>query len=455
MSYPPSPGPADRERPETSWLSGSLSEGEPASPHGGTVPVPTQPQPWQAGPVPYQQTPVPAGQPSGYPPLSPGTPAPRKSSGGKVVAAVVAAFLVGAGAGIGGGWQLWHKGGTSSATTPTPTSTPTCWDPAVTGECPPFAGRDAALYVFPLKDKADEASCTQVTIADFENSGSPAGAVDVYKCRFDDLGTSAFLTQWPSPDAATKAWMTLPSNPDLPWYAFQERWTVDDQEMGDLLVGPDTGSGNEFHAQCYDDLPFCMWTLGQTGKGGTGEDGDWTLVRDKFGALNTQEVGALNSYLTDHPTSTSTPQPTSTSTPTPTTGNQYEVTSLSSIERSVQGQLAKGYCFGDLPNLHDALTTPVVVDTVPCADPHQGQVLGFVDITDLGSGEDDSTQSQYRQRCQDLMSAENVPNDLQAYSHLYFPNPQEVQAGVGVAMCLVHSTNPWTGSALDGTATGY
>ena len=145
--------------------------------------------------------------------------------------------------------------------------------------------------------------------------------------------------------------------------------------------------------------------------------------------------------------------------PTDEVENLYEATRLTSVERSVLGQLAKGDCFDEIPDLEQALTTPTVVDTTSCADPHRFQVVGFVDITDISTSISESSQLvRYTDRCENLMAATDVPEGLRHYQGepvYFYPSQEELDAGVGVVMCLVASDSTWTGSALDGTAKGY
>jgi len=145
------------------------------------------------------------------------------------------------------------------------------------------------------------------------------------------------------------------------------------------------------------------------------------------------------------------------SVPTQTERNGWEDTDLSDLERAAVGGLSKGDCYNTLPDLTDALKVPITVDTVECAGPHLSQVVGFVNIADIDSSTSgNDRRTRYRARCENLMDAEGVSKGAQFFLTVLFPPKESLDAGVGVAVCAVTMESMvWTGSLLDGTATGF
>ena len=165
---------------------------------------------------------------------------------------------------------------------------------------------------------------------------------------------------------------------------------------------------------------------------------------------------------TAEPTQSSTASATATPTRTPTREpSQYEVRSPGSVDLAVYGHLSKGDCFGDLPDLDNALVTTITVETVACAQPHKSQVVGYATIEDIPRSEGEATRASiYAERCVSLMQAGGVPEALFSLSEPYWPSGAELDAGAKTILCLVTtdkggSGKQWTGSVLDGTATGF
>ncbi|MCL2424050.1 MAG: hypothetical protein FWD11_09225, partial [Micrococcales bacterium] len=147
--------------------------------------------------------------------------------------------------------------------------------------------------------------------------------------------------------------------------------------------------------------------------------------------------------------------PSESTDPAESPENYYEDTAVTDLEHAVVGGLSTGDCFDQLPDLTDALRTPMKVTTVACTSPHLSQVVGFVNIADIDAS-DDTGGDRAGVRCGNLMVAMGVPEGAEKAARAYFPNQETRDAGVGVAMCAVTGrSGPWTGSLLDGTATGF
>ncbi|MCL2466001.1 MAG: hypothetical protein FWF02_00305 [Micrococcales bacterium] len=160
------------------------------------------------------------------------------------------------------------------------------------------------------------------------------------------------------------------------------------------------------------------------------------------------------------PPTSSTPATTQAPPTPPRPTSQWEVASPNPVDLAVYGHLAKGDCFGDLPVLDNALHTSTNVETIACPQPHKSQVIGFVTVKDVDRGASEPIkEGVYHDRCASLMTADGVPEGLLDFSSAYVASDEELDAGAESIMCIV-STNEitekeWTGSALDGTATGF
>jgi hypothetical protein len=105
---------------------------------------------------------------------------------------------------------------------------------------------------------------------------------------------------------------------------------------------------------------------------------------------------------------------------------------------------------GDCLQYPDDLTSVTTVQTLPCAEPHNAEVIGLYDATGVDWPGVDAIQQEANQRCGDLVktSVDNAAvTDDMSFSFVFPNDAASWDAGDREVICLVHkATGTTTGS---------
>ncbi|MCL2850257.1 MAG: Hsp70 family protein, partial [Micrococcales bacterium] len=112
---------------------------------------------------------------------------------------------------------------------------------------------ETALAAFPVVASSDALTCEIYFIF----LTPYASAEERYRCTWPDSQSYVYITRWPTPEAATKAWRD-----EILTTMTEEPWTVDGADRGTVFVNRPADMPEHLDA-CYRDIPFCISLSGR------------------------------------------------------------------------------------------------------------------------------------------------------------------------------------------------